>query len=380
MVGTTPFALFLFDCLNEEFPGGPPSPPGFGPLAWSGVLGPRRRFTFAELCTVCRAGNFSALSSGHFHLLPHHSSHTLLRQLTEALQDLGRRLHGAVTLRPRIEAHWAPAAVVDLDVSGPPLLERSPPHRGEPAVVPPARPSDHTHSFTPDALPSSKRHRSSPTGHTGGSEISASFATRRARSPLTPLEAVTSDSVTSPTTACPPALPLASSPYHKRPHPSTTTEDPRTSSLSTPDRRTRLRLATFDLVRLPVPDISLAVPPTPSPYPERPRSSSLTEDLATTLSSSSARRTRVRPASPDRVIPSVPDCHIVVSPPHCPANGHKRQRQPTLLQHWRRQAPHEVGIPSMILHSLPDDEERDSTPPPKRGRAGADDEVRLGIG
>ena len=117
--GAFPFAFFLFDRLTEEFPAGPPSPPGYGPLTWTGLFGARRRFAYEEIKAVCYDGNFAALSSQHYHLLPVIHSYFLLQNLREAVDSLSHRLHALLTRHPDVEARWAPLEIIDLDAPSP---------------------------------------------------------------------------------------------------------------------------------------------------------------------------------------------------------------------------------------------------------------------
>ena len=268
LTGVIPFALFLFDCLEEEFPGGPPSPTSFGPLTWSGARGAQRRSTFADLTTICSQGNFAALSSSHFHLLPYQPPHSLLQKLAEALSALSRQLHATLLMCPTIRVRWAPSEVVDLDSSDPPHAKGSTPGPVS-SPVPPHR-------------------------------------------PLPPGGAV------SLLTISPPSLP------HKRSSSPLLYEDFQARSMPPTARRTRSRRSNSD-----------------------PASQQETRSPETTFR---------------------------------PCDTPKRQRQFTLTDFWRRQAPPEVDIPPMILHSPPDDADRVSSPPPKRGRVGPDGVVRSGIG
>ena len=272
LMGVIPFALFLYDRLDDEFPEGPPSPTGFGPLVWSGDRGPQRRFTVAELAAICSKGNFAALSSSHFHLLPHQPSHTTLQKLDEALSALSTQLHAILLAYPAIRVRWAPTEAVDLDLTDSP---------DEEGTLGPASSSAHLLSCSEDSGPTLPP-----------SDLVTGSAPSQARSP-SPIDTKRSRS---------PTLTAAS------------------QMQSTPgfDRRTRLR-----------------------------RSSST--------------------SAPTQVLRSL-------------ETTNKRQRQTTLTHYWRRQAPNEVDIPLMILHSPSDDDGRASSPPPKRGRVGPDGVVRLGIG
>ena len=259
-MGVIPFALFLYDRLEDEFPGGPPSPPSFGPLIWSGDLGPQRRFTFAELMAICAKGNLAALSASHFHLLPHHPAHLLVQRLEEALCALSTRMNATLREHPAIRVRWAPTEVVDLD--------------------------------PPDS--------STVEGSCSG---------------------------------------------------------PASSSALIPSSSGGM-----------IPPLSVVPRPPPS---KRPRLPTLMASSQVHLATGVGQRTRLRRSS---LTPATTQVSPTLEVPN------KRQRQTSLTHYWRRQAPNEVDIPLMILHSPSDDDNRASSPPPKRGRVELDGVAREGIG
>ena len=112
--------MFLYDGLDRDYSRGPPSPPGHGLLTWSGHLGARRTYTFEDLLTVTRGGNFVALSAGHYHFLPTRPTEYLVQQLEEALSSLGAGIRAFFTSCQPLTASVPLIEVIDLESSDTP--------------------------------------------------------------------------------------------------------------------------------------------------------------------------------------------------------------------------------------------------------------------
>jgi hypothetical protein len=309
-----------------------------------------------------------------------------LQQLGEAMRDLSRQVHEVLSAHPGITVRLTPAEIIDLSSPSSdslPSPPASPAHAAHAIpgrqLVPPRVPVLPAPGLdfptAPTALPAPSLTQSISVKATGldtpvlfsslptvHSAISAQLTSTRVTDPAPPGP----DSPSGPTAPSAPTL--------------TQSISARVTDLDTPVSspltHTVYSVESVQSIPAEVTDLGSPVPPSPdTPYSFGTPTNHLTAGDPTP----SPKRPRLD--SHLDLLTEVPRAHVTDLSPSLPPGGFKRQRQTTLLQHWRRQAPLEVGIPHQkIPRSLPDDPGRGSSPPPKRGRVGPDGVVRLGIG